>query len=126
MHTSDLFFLFNGTKCVHPIYPSMDHSLVICSSGPYPGVPSSFAPFNTSEQALSTEATGYWTSFSRSFDPSAHPPAGELTPSPLWPTSISGRLLIQEGKGETHIEAFSWEYEARCLFWNEVGPEIHL
>ncbi|TFY63048.1 hypothetical protein EVJ58_g3474 [Rhodofomes roseus] len=113
MHTSDLFFLFNGTN-----------------SGPYPGVASSFAPFNVSEQALSTEATGYWTSFSRSFNPAAHvaidASTGALSPAPLWPASTSGRLVIQEGEGETRMEAFPLEYEERCLFWNEVGPEIHL
>ena len=102
----------------------------ICSSGPYPGVSSSFAPFNASEQALSTEATGYWTSFSRSFDPSAHlaidASTGEPTSSPLWPNSVRGRLRIQEGEGETRMEDFSSEYEERCLFYEEVGPEIHL
>ena len=102
----------------------------LCSSGPYPGVSSSFAPFNESEQGLSTEAIGYWTSFSRSFDPSTYlsidPSTGKSTASPLWPTSAQGRLRIEEGEGETRMEAFSSEYEERCLFWNEVGPEIHL
>lgn len=96
------------------------------SSGPYPNVPSIFTPFNVTEQALSTQAIGYWTSFARSSEPSSHRPVGQSEVSPSWSSSEAGRLVIQEGTGNTKMEARTAAYEARCRFWNEIGPEIGL
>ncbi|EIN04230.1 carboxyesterase [Punctularia strigosozonata HHB-11173 SS5] len=103
MHTSDLFFLFQGTN-----------------SGPYPGVASHFAPFNGTEQALATETIGYWTSFARAFDPSTFRARG----APAWPDMTHGRLVIQEGR--SFIEQRTAKYIERCNFWNEVGDEIRV
>ncbi|PCH36462.1 carboxyesterase [Wolfiporia cocos MD-104 SS10] len=109
MHTSELFFLFQGR------------------SGPSPTDPVAvFAPFNASEQALATETIGYWTSFARAFNPNTYKP---LASSPVWPDALSGRLVIQEGgvnATSSYLEQRTSAYVERCLFWNEVGNETRV
>ncbi|OSX56176.1 hypothetical protein POSPLADRAFT_1160806 [Postia placenta MAD-698-R-SB12] len=110
MHTSELFFLFQGA-----------------SSGPSPTTPVAlFAPFNASEKVLATETIGYWTSFSRAFSPNTFKPLGS---SPEWLTAESGRLVIEEGGVNgtaSYMEERSQAYEERCAFWMEVGTETRI
>ncbi|EJD48912.1 alpha/beta-hydrolase, partial [Auricularia subglabra TFB-10046 SS5] len=63
MHTSDLYYLFNGT-----------------TSAPNAGY--TFTPLNKTEKALSQEAIRYWTSFVAAGSPSAD----RLRSSPAWPS----------------------------------------
>jgi hypothetical protein len=101
--------------------------LSLCSSGPYPAAPTTiFTPFTPAERTLATEAIGYWTSFARGGDPSIRRP---LRTSPHWGGFAEGRLRIEEGvNGDTSsvMEQRTTQYEARCRFWNEIGPEIGL
>ncbi|KAJ4495367.1 Alpha/Beta hydrolase protein [Lentinula lateritia] len=114
MHTSDLYFLFDGNT--------------LENAG------NSFAAFNESESALSREAIAYWTSFSQSGDPSS----SKLSTSPAWEVfapntfsdldSINGtrqRLLIARGN-DTAITASQMQFissaeRERCMFWMSEG-----
>lgn len=116
MHTSDLYFLFEGTN-------------TIANAG------NTFTAFNESEAVVSQEAVGYWTSFARTGDPSE----AKITTAPAWPkfgTPSSydwtpQRLLVQEGTSEmtrSGVEAVS-DYElVRCAFWmsEEVTAETRV
>ncbi|KZT11579.1 carboxyesterase [Laetiporus sulphureus 93-53] len=111
MHTSELFFLFQGTN-----------------SGPSPSDPvARFAPFNASEQVLSTETIGYWTSFARAYNPNTYKP---LASSPEWLNAASlARLVNQEGNTtstESHMEQQETRYIERCLFWMAVGNDTRV
>ncbi|KAJ9125987.1 hypothetical protein QFC24_002259 [Naganishia onofrii] len=98
MHTSDLYYLFQGTN-----------SGVSSSNAQ-----STFRPFNATEQPLAKEATSYWTSFARSCDPSAY----KAMSSPQWPAGPTKRLVIQEGNSTTAtasmVEDVSATYISRC------------
>ncbi|KAK7457752.1 hypothetical protein VKT23_010091 [Stygiomarasmius scandens] len=66
MHTSDLYYLFDGTN-------------TIANAG------NTFTPFNASEAALAREAIGFWTSFGSSGNPSD----SKLDTSPSWTKFVS-------------------------------------
>ncbi|CCL99517.1 uncharacterized protein FIBRA_01535 [Fibroporia radiculosa] len=111
MHTSELFFLFQGTN-----------------SGPNHTAPTAvFAPFNSSEQVLATETIGYWTSFARAFDSNAFKP---LASSPLWLSASSHQRLVNQEGGPNSTKSRMKEQEdiyiQRCLFWSEVGNETRV
>ncbi|RSH93215.1 hypothetical protein EHS25_007569 [Saitozyma podzolica] len=105
MHTSELYFLFDGTNS---------------------GVSSSqatntFKPFNSTEAPLAREAVSYWTSFARSYDPSTSKASG----SPSWPAVGAGgnnvngkRIVPMEGSANgtaTTVENIDDGYVQRCL-----------
>ncbi|TFY68194.1 hypothetical protein EVG20_g3659 [Dentipellis fragilis] len=103
MHTSDLYFLFNGT-----------------TSAPNAGA--TFTPFNQSEALLSKEAIAYWTSFVATGNPSTQ----RRETSPEW-QSFTGSggtsrhrivpTLEDETTTATVLEAIP-EFEVeRCAYW---------
>ncbi|KAA1473116.1 alpha/beta-hydrolase [Dentipellis sp. KUC8613] len=103
MHTSDLYFLFNGT-----------------TSAPNGGA--TFTPFNQSEALLSQEAIAYWTSFVATGNPSTQ----RRETSPAW-QSFTGSggtsrhrivpTLQNETTTATMLEAIP-EFEVeRCAYW---------
>ncbi|KAJ4482604.1 Alpha/Beta hydrolase protein [Lentinula aciculospora] len=132
MHTSDLYFLFDGTNT-------------------FGNAGNSFTPFNASESAVSREAIAYWTSFSQTGNPSS----AKLTTSPVWEpfspswivseslTSRNGadslsdlknrnnladntrqRLLITRGNDTTtasQMQSVSRTERERCMFWMSEG-----
>ncbi|KAJ3880252.1 alpha/beta-hydrolase [Lentinula edodes] len=120
MHTSDLYFLFDGTNTLE-------------NAG------NSFTAFNESESALSREAIAYWTSFSQSGDPSL----SKLSNSPAWEVfaplgnvsntfsdlnSINAtrqRLLITRGNDiaitASQMQFISSAERERCKFWMSEG-----
>ncbi|KAL1736681.1 Alpha/Beta hydrolase protein [Schizophyllum commune] len=112
MHTSDLYFLFQGDTI--------------------PNAGNSFTAFNESEAVVSQEAVAYWTSFARTGDPSA----AKYPASPLWPPFAADdgrrqRLLVREGTSEKTSSAAEdiSDYELiRCAFWmsEEVTAETRV
>ncbi|GHJ89343.1 hypothetical protein NliqN6_5745 [Naganishia liquefaciens] len=107
MHTSDLYYLFQGTN----------------SGVSSANAQNVFRTFNATEQPLADEAISYWTSFARTSDPSAKR-AGH---SPVWTMGPAGRLVIQEANSTvttgSMMEAVPAEYMARCAFWMTVANE---
>ncbi|TFL00758.1 Alpha/Beta hydrolase protein [Pterulicium gracile] len=111
MHTSDLFFLFNG------------------SSAPDAGA--TFTALNQTEQYLADEATAYWTSLVSSGDPNRAKTGSSS--SPVWRTAfgtregVVGRRLIltqahADGEGGTprtlsRMEDVDRVEDERCAFW---------
>ncbi|KIK70031.1 hypothetical protein GYMLUDRAFT_537146 [Collybiopsis luxurians FD-317 M1] len=111
MHTSDLYFLFDGTN-------------TLVNAG------NSFTPFNASELAVSKEAIAYWTSFAQSGDPLV----SKLTTSPVWDAFAPGgsstsnstrqRLFITRGNSTltaSQMQFVSSAERERCQFWMSEG-----
>ncbi|KAF9071773.1 alpha/beta-hydrolase [Rhodocollybia butyracea] len=109
MHTSDLYFLFDGTN-------------TFANAG------NSFTAFNASELAVSKEAIAYWTSFAQSGDPST----SKLSTSPVWDlfapaqnstrniNSTRQRMLVNRGNNTvtaSHMQFVSSAERERCQFW---------
>ncbi|KAI0322569.1 alpha/beta-hydrolase [Amylostereum chailletii] len=96
MHTSDLYFLFDGT-----------------TSASNAGF--AFHAFNESEALLSREAIAAWTSFVSSNNPTEY--------AALWPAYQSdarNRMVFTRGNGTTtasQLEQISAFEAARCAFW---------
>ncbi|KAI5451352.1 hypothetical protein NCC49_001945 [Naganishia albida] len=107
MHTSDLYYLFQGTN----------------SGVSSANAQNVFRAFNVTEQPLAKEAISYWTSFARNADPSVN--RAEL--SPEWTAGGGSRIVIQEGNSTVTtasvMEAVPEEYKARCAFWMTVANE---
>jgi len=102
MHTSDLYYLFDGTNTFN-------------NAG------NTFTPFNTSEATLSKEAIAYWTSFGATGDPSVD----KEETSPAW-ESFAGpggtrrhMVLTRGGNMATNstMGNFTTEQIQRCQFW---------
>ncbi|KAF8579657.1 alpha/beta-hydrolase [Ramaria rubella] len=105
MHTSDLYFLFDGTN-----------------SAPNAGF--TFKEFNTTELPLSQEIISYWTSFTRAGDPSKF----KQSFSPVWDKQSTGKRVVMtrsttpgNGTASTLEEMTAYEVE-RCLFW--MGEDV--
>ncbi|KAJ3782110.1 Alpha/Beta hydrolase protein [Lentinula aff. detonsa] len=106
MHTSDLYFLFDGQ---HRLL------LTLANAG------NSFTAFNASESVVSKEAIAYWTSFSQF----GHPSSTKLSTSPAWEVfapinSTRQRLLITEGNDTvtaSQMQLVSSAERERCMFW---------
>ncbi|KAF4580397.1 hypothetical protein EYR40_003113 [Pleurotus pulmonarius] len=111
MHTSDLYFLFDGT-----------------TGGP--NALNSFRAFNESEARLSQEAIGFWTSFIASGNPSAAAAPARIvwtpfissSPSNTTTTTVHSRIVLERGddegmKTKTMIELIPAEDIERCNFW---------
>ncbi|EJD05088.1 alpha/beta-hydrolase [Fomitiporia mediterranea MF3/22] len=101
MHTSDLFYLFDGT-----------------TSAPNAGF--TFTPFNATEAVLSKESIAYWTSFISSGNPSTSREAI----SPEWPPFSSGsRMVLSQPPNSSLMASASMmeitppEQIERCKFW---------
>ncbi|THU96202.1 alpha/beta-hydrolase [Dendrothele bispora CBS 962.96] len=102
MHTSDLYYLFDGTN-------------TIANAG------NTFTPFNASEAVLAHEAIAFWTSFGSSGDPSS----SKLAISPSWENFVSengGRVRMQLTRGNDSVtasamETISQDEIERCKFW---------
>ncbi|EGO03357.1 hypothetical protein SERLA73DRAFT_69239 [Serpula lacrymans var. lacrymans S7.3] len=108
MHTSDLYFLFEGTNSA-------------INAG------FTFTPFNSTEASLSAEAIAYWTSFVES----ANPSTGRLSYSPEWmPFATPGQssqmsIVLTEsstpGTSNSTMEALTPEHIERCEFWMQAN-----
>ncbi|KAL5498324.1 hypothetical protein ACEPAH_2466 [Sanghuangporus vaninii] len=105
MHTSDLFYLFDGS-----------------TSAPNAGF--TFTAFNSTEDALSRESIAFWTSFVSSGDPST---SRELI-SPGWqPFASGGRMVLsQPSSTDSMTSASSMEVTPpdeieRCKFWMSLN-----
>ncbi|KAL0576629.1 hypothetical protein V5O48_005359 [Marasmius crinis-equi] len=104
MHTSDLYFLFDGTNT-------------------FGNAGNTFTPFNSSESLVSREGIAYWTSFAAFGDPST----SKLASSPVWEPFVTGegnstrrRLKITRGDDRatlTAMEDISDAEMERCRFW---------
>jgi len=109
MHTSDLYFLFDGTN-----------------SGPSATVPQPiFHAFNTTEKPFASGVVSYWTSFTRSFDPNAFAVSGAAS----WPSGPDERLVLQEGNSTLAGNFREVVYDAhkeRCMFWASVANETRV
>jgi len=102
MHTSDLYYLFDGTNTI-------------------PNAGNTFRAFNTSEAALSREAIGYWTSFASTGNPSAQKVATSPVLGPFAPgADVRQRMVLTRG-GDTvtssAMEQISDAEIERCQFW---------
>ncbi|KDQ29931.1 hypothetical protein PLEOSDRAFT_154655 [Pleurotus ostreatus PC15] len=117
MHTSDLYFLFDGT-------------------GRLPNALNSFKAFNESEARLSQEAIGFWTSFISSGNPSTENTPKRITWAPFVSNTSSNvtnitrnRIVLERGSDEVAptnsvIESIpSVEFE-RCNFWMSANISI--
>ncbi|KAJ6468143.1 Alpha/Beta hydrolase protein [Mycena vitilis] len=102
-HTSDLYYLFDGTNRVG-------------NAG------NTFTPFNTSEAVLSGEAVAYWTSFAAAGNPSTDKEAI----SPVWdsfatPNATSRRqLMVNRGDDtvtDSRMGTMTETEIQRCQFW---------
>lgn len=106
MHTSDLYFLFDGVN-----------------SGPNAGF--TFTPFNQSEAVLNREAIAYWVSFVSTGNPSSH----KLSGSPFW-GSFTGsgevsrsRMALMLGNNDSTqsaLERISQFEVDICAFWMQA------
>ncbi|KAH7921830.1 alpha/beta-hydrolase [Leucogyrophana mollusca] len=108
MHTSDLYFLFDGTN----------------SAG---NAGFTFTPFNTTEESLSAAAIAYWTSFVTAGDPSSEKLASSPSWSPFAPAGQSSRMRIvltegtSPGTTASVMEALTPEHIERCQFWMQAN-----
>ncbi|KAJ6517037.1 Alpha/Beta hydrolase protein [Mycena vulgaris] len=101
-HTSDLYFLFQGTNT-------------------FGNAGNTFTPFNTSEAVLSREAIAYWTSFGATGNPSLDKQAT----SPTWesfvgPDGSRARLMLNRGGNtvtNSTMERITDAEIERCQFW---------
>ncbi|KAH7904987.1 Alpha/Beta hydrolase protein [Hygrophoropsis aurantiaca] len=108
MHTSDIYFLFDGTNS------AMNAGFT-------------FTPFNTTEASLSAAAIAYWTSFTATGDPSAEKLASSPAWSPFATAEQSNRMRIVLTEGTTSgttasvMEALTPEHIERCQFWMQAN-----
>ncbi|KAJ6575980.1 Alpha/Beta hydrolase protein [Mycena vulgaris] len=101
-HTSDLYFLFQGTNT-------------------FGNAGNTFTPFNASEAVLSREAIAYWTSFGATGNPSLDKQAT----SPTWesfvgPDGSRARLMLNRGGNavtNSTMERITDAEIERCQFW---------
>ncbi|KAL0958487.1 hypothetical protein HGRIS_000627 [Hohenbuehelia grisea] len=124
MHTSDLYFLFDGTKY------AMAHTVLSlsteCRDSSGPNALSTFTPFNASEATLSNEAIAYWTSFTSSGDPSTQRGPSRIT----WNRfngkgGASARIVPTRGDSSltaTKMEKYPAAEIQRCRFW--MGADV--
>lgn len=83
-----------------------------------------FNPFNITQVPVAQEIIGYWTSFTRSSDPSKY----KLPYSPVWPSFVGNRRVVMSedvGGGGNRTASFvevvpAYEQE-RCRFWMNVN-----
>jgi carboxylesterase type B len=113
LHTSDLYFLFQGTNSG----PSSNNALPV------------FTAFNATEAALSAEAVRAWTTFAIDHKP--------VTDTP-WPPAPDARFVFRESTANVSLAdaaqattasaaaPVSDAHTARCEFWLEVGDERRL
>ncbi|KIJ63786.1 hypothetical protein HYDPIDRAFT_155304 [Hydnomerulius pinastri MD-312] len=108
MHTSDLYFLFDGTN-----------------SGPNAGF--TFTPFNSTEATLSAEAIAYWTSFVSTGNPTSEKQSNSPTWAPFATPGSSARygIVLTEGNVTgttlTSMETFTADHIERCQFWMQAN-----
>ncbi|KAL5520475.1 hypothetical protein ACEPAG_9699 [Sanghuangporus baumii] len=106
MHTSDLFFLFDGTTMA-------------------PNAGFTFTPFNSTEDVLSKESIAFWTSFISTGNSSI----SREQSSPEWLPFSSGRsrMVLNQPTNTSAttsasmIEAVSPDEIERCNFWMSVN-----
>ncbi|EIM87679.1 alpha/beta-hydrolase [Stereum hirsutum FP-91666 SS1] len=106
MHTSDLYYLFDGT-----------------TSAANAGF--TFTPFNTSEVLLSHEAIAYWTSFAATGSPSTLRSPGSTAWSPYLSSATDRlRMVLTVGNGnvtQSGLEQKTQFEVDRCAFWMQDG-----
>jgi len=104
MHTSDLYFLFDGTNTA-------------ANAG------FTFKAFNSTETPLSEEMVAFWTSFASSGNPSTT----KKSFSPTWKTfpSSKGRMVMTEATNSSGtasgMEVTPTDEIARCRFWMSLN-----
>lgn len=102
MHASDVYYLFNGATGTTPF----------------------FAPFNLTQAPVAKEIIGYWTSFTRSSDPSKF----KRSYSPVWPNFVGTRRVVMSedvgGSGNrtaSFVETIPAYEQERCRFWMSLN-----
>ncbi|KAG8744867.1 hypothetical protein FRC12_014715 [Ceratobasidium sp. 428] len=102
MHASDVYYLFDGANGRTP----------------------SFSPFNITQAAVSHETIRYWTSFTRSGDPSKF----KLAYSPTWPSFVGNKRVVMSedvgGNGNrtaSLVEVVPTYEQQHCRFWMSVN-----
>ncbi|KAF7342059.1 COesterase domain-containing protein [Mycena venus] len=110
-HTSELFYLYDGTN-----------------SGPSAFVAQPvFTVFDPSEDALARQAVAWWSSFAQTLDPNTFAAAG----SPTWqPASDGGFMVAALGttsSAPSSVMALRTDdYPRRCAWWRSVGTDLRL
>ncbi|CAE6527139.1 unnamed protein product [Rhizoctonia solani] len=102
MHASDVYYLFNGATGTTPF----------------------FAPFNITQVPVAQEIMQYWTSFTRSGDPSKF----KRSYSPGWPNYADNRRVVMSedvgGDGSrtaSFVEKIPTYEQERCSFWMSLN-----
>ncbi|KAJ7507320.1 carboxyesterase [Mycena galericulata] len=110
-HTSELFYLYDGTN-----------------SGPSATVAQPvFTVFNSTQDALARQAVAWWSSFARVLNPNTYATAGSAT----WELASQGGFMVaDQGINSTApISAMaprSEDYPKRCAWWRSVGTTLRL
>ncbi|KAJ7866664.1 alpha/beta-hydrolase [Mycena leptocephala] len=110
-HTSELFYLYDGTN-----------------SGPSASVAQPvFTAFNASQNALARQAVAWWSSFARTLDPNTFAVPG----SPTWePASKGGFMVANQGNNVTApssaMAVRTDDYPKRCAWWRSVADDLRL
>ncbi|KZO95383.1 alpha/beta-hydrolase [Calocera viscosa TUFC12733] len=110
MHTSDIYYLFDGTN-----------------SAPNAGF--TFAGFNATEKLVSEEIIAYWTSFTRSGNPTMY----KESYSPTWTNFGTHKRVVmtedytgESGGTWSTLEDVTQDYVDRCMFWMVRGNETRV
>ncbi|KAJ7769194.1 carboxyesterase [Mycena maculata] len=111
-HTSELFYLYDGTNSG----PSSAEALPV------------FTVFNSTQDALARQAVAWWSSFARSLDPNTYAIAG----SPMWELASTGGFMIADQGFNTTTPTGSVmgvrtaDDVERLAWWRSVGTELRL
>ncbi|KAF8879349.1 carboxyesterase [Mucidula mucida] len=104
-HTSELFYLFDGTN-----------------SGPSASVAQPvFTAFDDSEAALAKKAIAWWSSFAMTLDPNTHAAVG----APEWVSADKGGFMAAGLNSSAMVDRTD-NYPERCAWWRSVGEELRL
>jgi hypothetical protein len=90
----------------------------------FSGTTPSFTPFNITQAPVSHEIMQYWTSFTRSSDPSRF----KLPYSPVWPNFVGNKRVVMSedvgGNGArtaSLVEVIPTYEQERCRFWMSLN-----
>ncbi|KAK0439353.1 Alpha/Beta hydrolase protein [Armillaria borealis] len=121
MHTSDVYYLFSGTKVPTSTFGNAGNT---------------FTPFNTSEAILAKEAIAYWTTFASSGDPSSFAFATSSPSSSSWekyvaPNNTRQRMVFIRGNDTmttSRMKSITGAEIDRCKFWmsEDVIAELRI
>ncbi|KAK7042329.1 COesterase domain-containing protein [Favolaschia claudopus] len=112
-HTSELFYLYDGTN-----------------SGPSASVAQPvFTVFDSAQDALARQAVAWWSSFAQTLDPNTFAAPG----SPKWDPASQGGFIVAALSNDTassvpssRMEQRSDDYPNRCAWWRSVADDVRL